>query len=135
MKDQSVTFAQLDVGSNLPPPSYVHRVDVEELCVAACDFAPSCTMGIRAVGEIEGKKKPQGTKEDGCTTIQACLVNLTEGTSAEIAMPTSKHYGLAVGLVVYNFFGATLAITGLINSLQGVGKSSWKIGRHEYTNI
>jgi hypothetical protein len=118
IKDPSVTFVQLDTGSNLPPPSYVHRADVAELCVAACDFAPSrpsYTIGIRAVGEIEGKKKPQGAKEDGYATVQTCLENLTE-TTAELAVPTSKPYGLAVGMVVYSFFGITLGITGLIAS-------------------
>jgi hypothetical protein len=72
-------------------------------------------MGIRAAGELKGKKKPQGAKDDGYATIQTCLEKLTEPTN-ELAAPKSKPYGLAVGLVVYSCLGVSLGITGLIAS-------------------
>jgi hypothetical protein len=118
-KDPSTTFVQLDASSSLPPPSYVHRSDVAELCVAACDLplTTSYTMGIRAVGEAKGNK-PQGAKDDGHATVKDCLAQIVAKLKKEPAqnVPKTKPYGLAVGLVVYSVMGVSLGVTGLIVS-------------------
>merc|ERR1712238_571918 len=111
----STTFVQVDATCCIPPPCYVYRSDVAELCVVACELSPteSYTMCIRAVGCV-GKKKPQGTKSDGHATVRECLNGLKGGEQTN--MPKTKPYGLAVGVAVYSIMAGVLGATYLIGS-------------------
>jgi hypothetical protein len=117
-KDPSTTFVQLDSNGSLPPPSLVHRSDVADVCVAACDLplTTSYTMGIRAVGDVK-RKKPQGAKADGHATVKDCLALIAKLKKEPAqTIPKTKPYGRAVGLVVYSFMGVSLGVTGLVVS-------------------
>jgi len=111
----STTFVQVDTTCCLPPPCYVYRSDVAELCVAVCQLlipTESYTMCIRAVGDIGKNKKRQGTKFDGHATVCDCLIGLQGGERTEL--PRTKPYRLAVGVVVYGIMAGVVGATYLI---------------------
>ena len=126
----STTHLQVDPSGSLPPPGRVPRSDVAALAVAACD--PSVltvpmentshhstsnrirwTLAVRAVGE-DIQPRPQGTKQDGYATARECLQALVPTDTSSLAstrrQPSSKPYGVAVGLFVYGLLGISLTV-------------------------
>jgi hypothetical protein len=93
----------------------VPRTDVAALAAlsvgskSALDPNTSYTLAVRAVGDM--KPKPQGLKEEGFPTPQACLQAIRDKRDTIDKSIKSKPYGLAVAIFTYSLMFLGIQLT------------------------